>query len=286
LYGLIIVIFVGLIGLIVKMNNDTITLLASRDTFSKDLEKSKAEIEEKNRLVMQAEEALKKTQDELNVKADQYKKDIEKIHDILAMRLTVEKTEDCYKALGIIHSVWKPLPGKIKDFIAFPKENGYQSLHTTVFTGDGSLVEVQIRTEAMHKEAEYGVAAHALYKIEGEKQKNKKDVALWIKNISSEEPSEIKQEFLSERIFVFTPKGDVVDLPLGASAIDFAYAIHSDIGNKMSGVKINGKLSPIGSILQGGEIVEIITNKNAHPSHKWLEYAKTSFAKKQIKTFS
>lgn len=213
-----------------------------------------------------------------------FKKDFEKIYDILAMRIIVEKTEDCYKVLGIIHAAWKPLPGKIKDFIAFPKQNGYQSLHTTVFTGDGNLVEIQIRTKEMQKEAEYGIASHELYKREGDKTVNKKDLDLWIKNISSQDPADIKKDFLSERIFVFTPKGDVVDLPLDASPVDFAYAIHSDIGNKMAGVKINGKLSAINSILKGGEIVEIITNKNARPNRKWLEFVKTAFAKKHIRS--
>lgn len=215
-----------------------------------------------------------------------FKKDFEKIYDILAMRIIVSKTEDCYKVLGIVHAAWRPLPGKIKDFIAFPKQNGYQSLHTTVFTGDGNLVEVQIRTEEMHKEAEYGVASHELYKREGDRTVNKKDLNLWIKNISTHDPADVKKDFLSERIFVFTPKGDVVDLPIGASPIDFAYAIHSDIGDKISGVKINGKLSAINSTLNGGEIVEIITSKNARPKRKWLEYAKTTFAKKHIKNFN
>jgi GTP pyrophosphokinase len=214
-----------------------------------------------------------------------YKKDIDKIYDFLAMRILVRKTEDCYKVLGIIHSVWRPVPGNIKDYIAFPKQNGYQSLHTTVFTGDGDLVEIQIRTEDMHREAEYGVASHALYKAEGDKKANKKEIENWIKNISGKNPDEIKDDFLSERIFVFTPKGDVIDLPVGASTIDFAYLIHSDIGNKMSGVKINGKLSAIDSILKGGEIVEIITSKNAKPNRKWLEATKTTFAKKHIKNF-
>jgi len=209
--------------------------------------------------------------------------EIEKIYDILAMRLIVEKTEDCYRALGIIHASWRPLPGRIKDYIAFPKQNGYQSLHTTVFTGEGDLVEIQIRTKDMHKEAEYGIASHALYKTEGEKNNSKKDVTSWIKNISDQDPADIKHDFLSERIFVFTPKGDVVDLPVGSSAIDFAYVIHSDIGDKMSGVKINGKLSPLESILKEGDIIQIITSKNARPKHKWLEYAKTSFAKRHIR---
>lgn len=213
------------------------------------------------------------------------KKDFEKIYDILAMRITVSKTEDCYRTLGIIHAVWRPLPGRIKDYIAFPKQNGYQSLHTTVFTGQGDLVEVQIRTEEMYKEAEYGAASHLFYKAEGDKNSSKKKLASWIKNISDKNDTEIKNDFLSERIFIFTPKGDVVDLPTGSSTVDFAYAIHSDIGDHMSGAKINGKLSSFGTILNGGEIVEIIVGKSTRPNRKWLEYAKTALAKKQIKNF-
>lgn len=212
-----------------------------------------------------------------------FKKDIEKIYDLLAMRIIVDKTEDCYKALGIIHAAWKPLPGKIKDYISRPKLNGYQSLHTTVFTGDGELVEIQIRTKKMHEEDEYGVAAHSIYK-EGEK--NRKQVAPWLEAMIPHSAKEIKKDFLSEQIFVFTPKGDVIDLPVGSSAVDFAYAIHSDLGDKMSGVKISGKFSPIATVLKGGEIVEIITSKNAHPTAKWLEFVKTSFAKKNIRNFT
>ncbi len=215
-----------------------------------------------------------------------FKKDFEKIFDVLAMRITVQRTDDCYRALGIIHSAWKPVPGRIKDYIAFPKQNGYQSLHTTIFTGDGNLVEIQIRTEEMHKEAEYGVASHASYKSDGDKNISKKHLASWIKAMSDHSENEIKDDFLSERIFVFTPKGDVVDLPVGSSAIDFAYSIHSDIGNKMSGVKINGKMSSIETILNGGEIVEVITSKNAKPNRKWLDSAKTTFAKKHIRNYS
>jgi GTP diphosphokinase / guanosine-3',5'-bis(diphosphate) 3'-diphosphatase len=210
------------------------------------------------------------------------KKDIESIYDMLAMRIIVDKTEDCYRALGIIHAVWKPLPGRIKDYIAFPKLNGYQSMHTTVFTGDGDLVEIQIRTEEMHDEAEYGVAAHSLYKA-GEK--NKKQITPWLQALTSRSMDEIKKDFLSEKIFVFTPKGDVVDLPTGSSAIDFAYAIHSDIGDKMSGAKINGKFCSIATVLKGGEIVEIITSKNAKPNRKWLDSVKTGFAKRHIRNF-
>lgn len=211
-----------------------------------------------------------------------YKKDFEKIYDVLAMRLTVEKTEDCYRALGIIHAVWKPLPGRIKDYIAFPKLNGYQSLHTVIFTGDGDLVEIQIRTEKMHQEAEYGIASHSLYKA-GEKEK--KQITPWIQAMLPHSVNEIKEDFLSERIFVFTPKGDVVDLPTGSSAIDFAYAIHSDLGDQMIGAKINGKFSSISTVLKGGEIIEVVIDKNTRPNRKWLEHVKTSFAKKHIKNF-
>lgn len=209
------------------------------------------------------------------------KKDFERIYDILAMRVTVKDQSDCYKLLGIIHSNWRPMPGRIKDYIAFPKKNGYKSLHTTVFTGNGDIVEIQIRTEDMHKEAEYGVASHILYKAE--ENKNKKEVVSWIKSISDNSLKEIKEELLSDKIFVFTPKGDVVDLPLGSSVLDFAYAIHSDIGNHTSGAKINNKMSSLETHLKSGDIVEIITNKNAKPKHKWLDYVKTSLARKHIK---
>lgn len=213
-----------------------------------------------------------------------FKKNFENIYDVLAVRVTVPRTEDCYKALGIIHGAWRPIPGKIKDFIAFPKLNGYQSLHTTVFTNEGGVVEVQIRTAEMHREAEYGVASHASYKAEGNRKKQK-EVEVWIKNLTDGE-TDIKKDFLSERIFVFTPHGDVVDLPKGSSAVDFAYAIHSDIGDHMSGAKINGKLCALTTLLKGGEIVEVITNKNAKPNRKWLDSAKTTMARKHIRTHS
>lgn len=252
-------------------------------------------------------------------------KDIEKIYDISALRLIVPTIEDCYISLGIIHNVWKPLPGRIKDYISSPKTNGYQSLHTTVFTGDGGLIEIQIKTEEMHKEAEYGIASHIGYKEAGPKTAlsatllwlknllpskgendldeeegslikkiNIVDSPKWIKELAEhhstiidheEFVSGLKNEFLKERIFVFTPKGDVVDLPIDATPIDFAYSIHSDVGDHISETKINGKMASLHTCLKNGDTVEIITKENKHPNKKWLEYAKTITAKKHIKKY-
>lgn len=187
-----------------------------------------------------------------------YNMDIGKIYDIVALRVIVENIEDCYRVLGIVHSIWRPLPGRIKDYIAVPKLNGYQSIHTTIFTGSGGIAEIQIRTKEMHEEAEYGVAAHFAYKENATAKKNtKKNLSNnktnfeWIeqlKNLNStpNKPERfienLKTDFFNNRTFIFTPKGDVIDLPENSSAIDFAYAIHSEIGNHVAGVKINGKI--------------------------------------------
>lgn len=222
--------------------------------------------------------------------------DISKIYDLSALRIIVPTLADCYRALGIVHSVWRPLPGRIKDYIAFPKPNGYQSLHTTIFTGDGGIVEVQFRTEEMDRDAALGIAAHFAYKegIPGDvsgKLPNKldwvKQVSLLQKNISAsgEYLEDLKVDFFGDRIFLFTPKGDVVDLPQDSSPIDFAYAIHSDIGEHISGAKINGKFLALDTKLHNGDIVEVITKKNAKPSIKWVDYAKTTFAKRSIRSY-
>ncbi len=250
--------------------------------------------------------------------------DIESIHDILAIRVIVPTIEDCYQALGLVHSLWHPLPGKIKDYIAFQKPNGYRSLHTTVFSGDTGVVEIQIRTEEMHREAEFGIASHLIYKVVGAKKDKaqQKTNLLWIRQLipsllrlrstqplsTHDEPSseeipgwiedlahveegddvshefleQLKSDFFSHRIFVFTPRGDVIDLPVNSSPIDFAYAVHSDIGNHMSGAKVNGKLVALDSHLKNGDIVEIDTKSSSHPTAKWLEHAKTSMARKHI----
>ncbi|OHA88024.1 MAG: hypothetical protein A2653_01660 [Candidatus Zambryskibacteria bacterium RIFCSPHIGHO2_01_FULL_43_25] len=246
----------------------------------------------------------------------QTKKDIEKIHDILALRVFVPDISDCYKALGIVHGSWRPLPGRIKDYIAFPKPNGYQALHTTVFIGDGSIVEVQIKTLQMHLYSEYGIASHVSYK-EGHKNISLSSDMLWIKSllpkedlsknystISSDVPNwikelveyqkqtedndifreDIKSDFFGHRIFVFTPKGDVMDLPIGSCPIDFAYSIHSEVGNHTFGAKINGKMVSLDQELRNGDIIEIIAKPKGQPSAKWLEYAKTTAAKKHIRS--
>lgn len=221
--------------------------------------------------------------------------DIDKINDIVALRVVVKNVEDCYRVLGIIHSIWKPLPGRIKDYIAVPKPNGYRSIHTTIFTGSGDTAEIQIRTKEMHAEAAYGIAAHFAYKEKNQKRNyDDKSKFKWLeelKNFNSESNESkkylehLKTDFFNDRIFIFTPKGDVVDLPEDSSPIDFAYSIHSDIGDHISGIKVNNKIAPILSKLKNGDIVEITIKKDAHPSSKWLEYAKTTIAKKNIKNY-
>lgn len=248
--------------------------------------------------------------------------DFGKIYDVLALRVIFPSVADCYTALGIIHAHWRPVPGKIKDYIAFPKPNGYQSIHTTIYTGDGGALEMQLRTEAQHREALYGIASHLAYKeaqggAEGPRgglewirqfvplwrKKSQKApsaegasvsgaVPDWIKELSrahSEESASeeyldtLKTDFFSHRVFVFTPKSDVIDLPLGATPIDFAYAVHSDLGDHMSGARVNGKLVAIDTPLKNGDMVEIITKPSARPTRKWHDIAKTSVAKKHIR---
>lgn len=221
--------------------------------------------------------------------------DIEKVYDIVALRVIVNDIEECYQVLGIIHSIWRPLPGRIKDYVAVPKPNGYRSIHTTVFTGSGGVAEIQIRTREMHAEAAYGIAAHFIYKERGGKKSNfDKERFKWIEelkelNYNPDDPAgfleHLKMDFFSDRIFIFTPKGDVIDLPEDSTPVDFAYSIHSDIGNHTAGARINGKMSPIFSKLKNRDIVEIIKKKDANPSSKWLDFVKTTIAKKHIRSY-
>jgi GTP pyrophosphokinase len=199
-----------------------------------------------------------------------YEMDFDRIHDISAIRLMVPSIEDCYTVLGIIHHHWRPLPGRIKDYIAIPKPNGYQSLHTTVFCPHHQMVEFQIRTPEMHERAEFGIAAHWAYKEQAGT------------NIFRDWQKEGK-EFFNDRIFVLSPKGEIFDLPRGSTSLDFAYHIHSDIGDHATGAKINGKLVSFGQALSSGEAVEITTHHRAKPKAEWLEHARTSLARRHIR---
>ncbi len=238
--------------------------------------------------------------------------DINRVYDISALRIIVPTVSDCYKVLGVVHGIWRPLPGRIKDYIAFPKPNGYQSIHTTIFTGDGDIAEIQIRTAKMHQEAEYGVASHANYKKDGgglmslewfgtllgqkptQHDEEEKEAPEWIKELANtqeytDEPDEflnnLKTDFFSDRLFVFTPLGDVIDLPQGSTPIDFAYHVHTHIGNHTFGAKVNGKFTSLESELKNGDIVEIITKEKSHPTTKWLDAAKTTLARRHIKSY-
>lgn len=255
--------------------------------------------------------------------------DINAVYDLLAMRVMVNNLEDCYRALGIIHELWRPLPKRVKDYIAFPKPNGYQSLHTTITTGNGVIMEIQIRTKRMHQEAEFGVASHILYKqpeavdkverpsmfstlipslfrpfrgrnatsseIDLKRQEpHHQKIPRWISQIgqvytetthsTKNFVEDMESDFFSNRIFVFTPIGDVVDLPVGATPIDFAYAIHSEVGDHTASAKINKKMVQLDTELKNGDIVEIETRKSSKPSRKWLDFTKTSLARRRIRS--
>lgn len=221
--------------------------------------------------------------------------EMDKIHDIVAIRIIVPDLNNCYAALGIIHCIWKPLKGRIKDYIAQPKPNGYKSLHTTVFCNDGWVVEFQIRTEEMHKEAEYGIAAHWHYDETGKLKKiSTKDIS-WAKELARVQKNKLKNisdletlkiDFFQNRIFVFTPDGDVIDLPENAIPIDFAYYIHTEIGHKCSGALVNDQMVSLDTSLRSGDVVEIIMDKNRKgPSPDWLKIVKTNVAREKIKSY-
>lgn len=218
--------------------------------------------------------------------------EFENIYDIIAFRVIVKTIKDCYEVLGIIHSMWKPVPGRFKDYIAIPKANMYQSLHTTIVGPYGVRMEVQIRTEEMHRVAEYGIAAHWKYK-EGKifDRKDEKSFA-WLRQLlewqrdlrdSDEFLESLKVDLFPTEVFVFTPKGDVKEFPAGATPVDFAYAIHTDIGNKCSGAKVNGRMVPLKYQLKNGDNVEIITSQGHHPSKDWLKFVISSRAKTRIR---
>ncbi len=207
--------------------------------------------------------------------------DIEKVHDLLALRVIVDGVDKCYKTLGIIHKYWKPLYEEIDDYIAKPKPNGYRSLHTTVFCEKGHITEIQIRTPEMHKEAEYGICAHWAYKEKSDLIKDKEKFELTKK--IPEFWKTFKIDFYENQAFVFTPKGDVIVLPKNATPVDFAYAVHSDIGNHCETAKVNGKIANLSQPLKNGDIVEIIVNKKRNPSADWLKFVKSNLAISQIR---
>ncbi len=223
-----------------------------------------------------------------------YERSIDRIHDLVALRILVPSVADCYAALGVIHKLWRPLKGRIKDYIAQPKPNGYQSLHTTVFCEDGEIVEFQIRTTQMHEEAEYGVASHWHYDEKGSKIPVKrlqwiKDLAEVQKNIvhKLKDLESIKLDFFKNHIFVFTPKGDVIDLPEEATPVDFAYMIHTDIGNTCTGARVNDSMVPLNQSLKSGDVIEILTDKKRKgPSPDWIKFVKTNHARSAIRTHS
>lgn len=226
--------------------------------------------------------------------------DFDKIHDLVALRVVLNTVEECYAALGVIHQAWPPLPGRFKDYIARPKPNGYRSLHTTVFCIDNRITEIQIRTKEMHEEAEFGISAHWAYQqARGGKNpkkwagvKNRREL-LWVqqlqnwqKHFGNQEDflKSLKVDFFKDRIFVITPHNDIIDLPAGATPVDFAYNIHSDIGNQCSGARVNSKIVPLDYELQSGDIIEIIVQKGKKPSEDWLRFVKTTEAREHIKS--
>ncbi|TSC95143.1 MAG: GTP pyrophosphokinase [Parcubacteria group bacterium Licking1014_1] len=210
--------------------------------------------------------------------------DFEKIHDLIAIRIIVKDIQSCYRVLGIIHKNFEPISEEINDYIAKPKPSGYRSLHTTVFCEEEKITEIQIKTEEMHKEAEYGICAHWSYKEKIDLEKEQEKFS-WVKEVPTLWKT-FKIDFLKRQIFIFTPQGDVIALPKGSTPIDFAYAIHSEIGNHCESAKITGKIVPLSHLLENGDIVEIITNQKRKPSHDWLKFAKTNLAKNHIKKFA
>ncbi|MEX2053969.1 MAG: RelA/SpoT family protein [Candidatus Colwellbacteria bacterium] len=230
-----------------------------------------------------------------------YEMDMDRVYDLVAFRIIVKTVEDCYATLGVIHNLWTPMPGRIKDYIAIPKPNGYRSIHTSVICIDNRLVEFQIRTEQMHKEAENGIAAHWAYEESKGTKKHSRGGAIkaatkeikWVEQLrswqneatdSQEFIDSFKIDFLRDRIFAITPRGDVIDLPQGSTPVDFAYSIHSEIGNQCIGAKVNGGIVPLDYKLRSSDMVEILTQKGKKPSPNWLSFTATNVAKGHIRT--
>jgi GTP pyrophosphokinase len=218
-------------------------------------------------------------------------REFDEIYDLTAVRVLTNTVRDCYGALGVIHSLWKPVPGRFKDFIAMPKVNMYQSLHTTVIGPKGDPVEIQIRTWEMHRIAEEGIAAHWLYKEKKSERDKFDDAFAWLRQLlesqnDTGDPKEfldtVRLDLFPDEVYVFTPKGDVKALPEGATPIDFAYAVHTDVGHHCVGAKVNGKLVPLRYTLRQGDIVEVVTSPTQHPSRDWLKIVKSTRSRAKI----
>lgn len=219
---------------------------------------------------------------------------LDEMHDIMAFRVIVDNIKDCYAALGLVHSQWRPVHGRFKDYISLPKANGYRSLHSTVMGPERERIEIQIRTEDMHRQAEHGVAAHWLYKEQG--QIHTKDLGQfsWLREIFERQREEsdsreflysLKMDLFKDEVYVYTPAGDVKELPEGATPLDFAFLIHTDVGLHCAGAKINGRLAPLGTELKNGDLVEIITDQSRNPNRDWLKFIKTAKARNRIQHY-
>ncbi|NLM53059.1 MAG: bifunctional (p)ppGpp synthetase/guanosine-3',5'-bis(diphosphate) 3'-pyrophosphohydrolase [Firmicutes bacterium] len=283
-----------------------------RDSYYALADKLAKKRQEREAFIKQIIETLQPKLEEVNIKANisgrpkhlysiwqkmkEQNKEFHEIYDLTAIRIIVDSLKDCYGALGIVHTLWKPIPGRFKDYIAMPKPNMYQSLHTLVMVGKNELLEVQIRTWEMHRTAEYGIAAHWRYK---EKKDHKYDPEFdkklaWLRQImelqqdskdASEFMENVKIDLFADEVFVFTPKGDVIDLPAGSIPLDFAYKIHTDIGHRCIGARVNGRLVSLDYELKTGDIVEIITSKQGSPSRDWIKMVKSSSARAKIRAW-
>lgn len=219
---------------------------------------------------------------------------LDEMHDIMAFRVLVKDIKDCYAVLGLVHSQWRPVHGRFKDYISMPKANGYQSLHTTVIGPEGERIEIQIRTEDMHRQAEHGVAAHWLYKEKGRVNSKDLEQFSWLREIFERQGDEtdsrefmhaLKMDLFKDEVYVYTPAGDVKELPEGATPLDFAFLIHTKVGHHCAGAKVNGRLMPLSTELKNGDIVEIVTDPSRNPNRDWLKLVKTARARSRIQRY-
>lgn len=230
----------------------------------------------------------------IHKKMQQLSLTLDEMHDIMAFRVLVEDVKDCYAVLGLVHSQWRPVHGRFKDYISMPKANGYQSLHTTVIGPEGERIEIQIRTNEMHRQAEHGVASHWLYKEKGRVNPRDLEQFTWLREIFERQRDEsdskefmhsLRLDLFKDEVYVYTPRGDVKELPEGATPLDFAFHIHTKVGHHCAGSKVNGKLVPLGTPLKNGDTVEIITEPGRHPNRDWLKMVKTAKARSRIQHY-